>query len=476
MKLKLFKKLFITTACVLFVTLTLVFVLMSVFVNDEFARTKYEVLDKSCVAVAESFKENYNNFNESTYSLIDTVANLNELDIYIADNHGRIRVCSCDAFSDNKNCIHSNTILSREFLDGISQDTKLELSSIDGIYDRLCYTSSKRISLGSDEHFYVISVSKVLTATDIMKTIFGMYAISAIIPILFMFVAEYSLMYRLTRPLKYMSISAKAIAQGDFTKRVPVMSNDEIGELSVLFNQMSASLSRTETTSKSFIANVSHELKTPMTTISGFIDGIIDGTIDDSKRDYYLKIVSEEIKRLSRLVQSMLSLAKLEAGDNVIKTTEFQLSNNVISIVVSMQQKIEEKELEIYGLETLSETKIMADADLLYQVAYNLIDNAVKFTDKQGAIHFSLLRINNNIEFKIKNTGTGINKQDLPHIFEKFYKSDKSRSNVKDSLGLGLYICKTIVDLHGGTISVASEDDEFTEFTVILPINFAERS
>ena len=340
MKLKIFKKLFVTTACVLFVTLTLVFVLMSVFVNDEFAKDKYEVLDKSCFVVAETFISNYDNFTINTYNLIESIADINELDVYIADANGRIQVCSCDLFASNKNCIHSNTILSRDFLNGIDTETKLELSSIDGIYDRMCYSSSKKITVNSNEIYYVISVSKVLTATDLMKTIFGMYAVSAIIPILFMFIAEYGLMYRLTRPLKYMSISAKAIAQGDFSKRVPVMSNDEIGELSVLFNQMSASLSRTEATSKSFIANVSHELKTPMTTISGFIDGIIDGTIDDERKGYYLQIVSNEIKRLSRLVQSMLSLAKLESGDNALNKTELQLSKNIISVVMSMQQKI----------------------------------------------------------------------------------------------------------------------------------------
>ena len=475
MKLKLFKKLFLTTSCVLFVTLTLVFVLMSVFVNDEFAKSKYDVLNESCTAVSKSLFSNSKHAGESTHGLVRSIAEINDIDIYVVDNFGRIRICSCDDFESYRKCTHTTTILSKKFLDGISDESKLELSSIDGMYDKMCYSAYKKNAIDGKTFFYVITVSSVLTATDIIKTILGMYLISAIIPIALMFIAEYGLIYRLTRPLKYMSISAKAIANGDFSKRVPVVSNDEIGELSVLFNKMSDSLSRTETTSKSFVANISHELKTPMTTISGFIDGIIDGTIEESQREHYLHIVSDEVKRLSRLVQSMLSLAKLESGDVPLKSTDIVLSESVISVVISMEQKINEKNIDIIGLDALTETSIKGDADLLYQVIYNLVDNAVKFTPDFGKITFSLHRIKDDVEFSIRNTGDGILREELPHIFDRFYKIDKSRSTQKDSLGLGLYICRTIVELHGGSISVASKENEYTEFTVILHTNSHER-
>lgn len=475
MKLKLFKKLFVTTACVFLVTMTLVFVLLSVFVSDEFAKSKYEVLNKTSNLVAQSILSNPEGPTESLFSLIDTVSDINDIDIFVADNNGRIHACSCDEFISEKRCKHTTIILGKDFLSKISFDGKLELSSIDGVYDRLCYSSSKKISIGTGKTLYIMTVSNALTATDLIKSILGMYAISALLPIAFMFALEYSLMYRLTRPLKYMSISAKAIAQGDFSKRVPVMSNDEIGELSILFNKMSESLSRTETTSKSFIANISHELKTPMTTIGGFIDGIIDGTIEESRQEQYLKIVSDEVKRLSRLVHSMLSLSRLESGTSQLVDSNIVFSESVISVVVSMEQRIEEKNLDIIGLDELTETSILVDADLMYQVIYNLVDNAVKFTPNNESIYFSLHRINNNLEFKIKNTGCSIPPNELPHIFEKFYKIDKSRSYKKESLGLGLYICKTIVEQHGGSITVNCKENEFTEFIVLLPINYKER-
>lgn len=470
MKLKIFKKLYFTTACVLFITLTLVFVLLSIAINDEFAKNEYTVLTNSCTAVSDTLTDGDGAITDTTVITMRSLAEVNQLDIYVADTNGRILVCGCDSFADERSCIHTNTILSEKFLHQISSDGKLELSSIDGLYERLNYSSSKKLSVGA-ETFYVISVSDVMTASDLIKMMFGMYAISAIFPLLLMFVVEYSIVYRLTRPLKYMSIAAKSIANGDFSKRVPVMSNDEIGELSVLFNRMTESLSRTEKTGSSFVANVSHELKTPMTTISGFIDGIIDGTIDESRKDYYLKIVSEEVKRLSRLVQSMLSLARLESGENPIKYTEFRMSEIVLNVAISMEQKISGNEINVAGLESLTETLISGDRDLLHQVVYNLTDNAVKFTPKGGTIEFNLHRLENKLEFKIRNTGEGIPEKDIPHIFERFYKIDKSRSNHKESLGLGLYICKTIVELHGGTISVDSVYGQFTEFTVLLPVN-----
>ncbi len=476
MKLKLLKKLFLTTAGVFVITLTLVFVLMSVAVSDTFSKDRYTVLNNSCDIVSESLLSDGVVVSNSTEAVISSLAKVNNIDVFVSDSHGKIVLCGCDSFASNHMCNHTNSIIHSEFLRNISTTNNVQLSSVGGMYEGMNYTAFKKVGKNPQNSFYVFAVSGVMNATDILKLMFGMYAISAIIPILFMFIAEYSIVYRLIRPLKYMSVAAKSIAKGDFTKKIPVMSNDEIGELSVLFNKMTDSLSRSEKTSKSFVANVSHELKTPMTTISGFIDGIIDGTIEDDKKEYYLKIVSEEVKRLSRLVQSMLSLSKLESGDNLVKHSNFKLSDTIVNVVVSMEQTIVEKQIEIVGLDTLSEAVISADYDLLYQVFYNLTDNAVKFTPQKGKIEFSLFKIQDCVEFRIKNFGTGIPSKDIPHIFERFYKIDKSRSNYKDSLGLGLYISKTIVELHGGKISADSVFEEYTEFTVVLPIDFKERS
>ena len=267
-----------------------------------------------------------------------------------------------------------------------------------------------------------------------------------------------------------MSEAAKAMAKGDFSRRIPVTSDDEIGELAMAFNGMSNSLSRLEEARKSFIANVSHEMRTPMTTIGGFIDGIIDGTIPPDKQDYYLKIVSEEIKRLSRMVQSMLNLSRLESSGFVLKEESFDFREQILGIVIGQEQRIEEKNINIEGLDSLPSVIINADKDLIYQVVYNLLDNAIKFVEKGGTISFSLDVDSYGAEFSITNSGLGIPRADLPFIFDRFYKLDKSRASNKTSMGLGLYIVKTIIRNHGGTIKVESKENEFTRFSFVLPL------
>ena len=284
-----------------------------------------------------------------------------------------------------------------------------------------------------------------------------------------MFYVIYIMTNSMSKPLRLMSQASKAMARGDFSKRIPVTSDDEIGELAISFNMMTNSLARSEGMRKNFVANVSHELKTPMTTIGGFIDGILDGTIEEDKQKYYLEIVSDEVKRLSRLVQSMLSMSKLESGEFVLKPELFDFRELICSVVISQERRIESQNINISGLDEIESISLNADRDLIYQVIYNLVDNAVKFTGEGGNISFELANKNKKTVFVITNTGKGIPQSDLPHIFERFYKVDKSRSASKNSTGLGLYIVKTIVTAHGGSISVSSKEGEYTSFKVVLP-------
>lgn len=470
MKLRIFKNFFVTTACILFVTLTLLFIIMSFAMNSYVADSKRELLTDTVGSISSLIEENVP-FNTILLNT-QTFCKVNEIDIFVVNELGAVKICSCDTYEEKSVCIHSENPVSREFLSEISDGLEFKLSTIQGRFEDYRYTAAKRVIKPVDaDCYYVFATSSTVTVTELTKMLFKIYAFSAIFPLLLMFIAEYVLTYRLTKPLKYMSKAARNIAKGDFSNRIPVMSDDEIGELSVLFNRMTDSLSRNEQVRRSFISNISHELKTPMTIISGFIDGIIDGTIDESRQKYYLKIVSEEVKRLSRLVQSMLSIARLESDERRINPVDFDFAELVLTVVVSMEQKITSKKLSIIGLEDLSHTVINADKDLIYQVVYNIVDNAVKYSNDGGKITFSSHRISEDIKFSVKNDGAGIASEDIPHIFERFYKADKSRSSNKDSLGLGLYITKTIVDLHDGEISVDSRVGEFTEFKLSLPIN-----
>ena len=192
--------------------------------------------------------------------------------------------------------------------------------------------------------------------------------------------------------------------------------------------------------------------------------------VEMEKQNYYLNIASQEVKRLSRMIQSMLNLSRLESSEFVLKSDRFDLREQILSIVISQEQRIEKKHIEIRGLDTISSVTVTADKDLIYQAVYNLVDNAIKFVNDGGYISFSLSVDDSGAGFTITNSGPGIPRADLPLIFDRFYKLDKSRSANKNSMGLGLYIVKTIIKNHGGTISVSSRENEFTSFKFILPI------
>lgn len=315
----------------------------------------------------------------------------------------------------------------------------------------------------------VFATTSASSVVSYLLSTFQMFLIAAIATLLLTFVVVWLFTYRMIRPLRRMSVASKAFGNGDFSVRVPVESSDEIGELSVAFNNMANSLSNSEGMRRSFIANVSHELKTPMTTIAGFIDGILDGTIPPDKQNQYLKIVSGEIKRLSRLVKSMLDLSRIDSGEMKLNPVKFDLTEKVFSTLLTFEKSIEEKKIEIRGLEDTGPQMIFGDQDLIHQVVYNLVENAVKFTNAEGYIAFQLTDSFDRTCFSIENSGHGISSDDLPMIFDRFYKTDKSRSQDKNGMGLGLYLVKTIIKLHGGDITVQSAIDGFSRFELYIP-------
>ena len=284
-------------------------------------------------------------------------------------------------------------------------------------------------------------------------------------------IAFYFITERIITPLKEMSHAAKSFAAGKFDVRVPVHGNDEVAELARAMNNMAQSLEALDKMRTSFMANVSHDLRTPMTTISGFIDSILDGVIPPEQQHYYLGIVSEEVKRLSRLVSQLLDLSRIQAGDRKFVSAPFDVCEVSRLILISFEQKIDEKKLEVEFDCEKENMFVLADRDAMYQIVYNLVDNAVKFSRERGVLRICIDRIRKNqkIRVRIYNQGQGIAKEDLPYVFERFYKSDKSRGLDKKGVGLGLYIAKTIIEAHHESISVDSVAGEWCEFTFTLP-------
>ncbi len=293
---------------------------------------------------------------------------------------------------------------------------------------------------------------------------------SLIIALIAVFIALFFITRDIAVPLADMQKVTDDFAKGEFdSKAKENYKNRELNDFAKALNKMGYELKITEDSRKSFVANVSHELKTPMTSIGGFIDGIMDGTIPSNEEKKYLGIVSNEVKRLSRMVVSMLNLSKIEAGEIELSPIIYDVSAQVFETLLSFEKTINEKKIEIEGFEEIGSVMMRADKDLIQQVIYNLLDNAVKFTPENGTIKIFASNDGESTKVCIRNSGQGVSEEEIARIFERFYKVDKSRSYDTKGVGLGLYIVKTIINMHDGEISAASKQGEYTEFTFEIP-------
>ncbi len=400
---------------------------------------------------------------------ISTIAQSVDADIYLVNNKGEFLYCSQQGEHS-----HHDQVIPSDILASTALGTFFESGNLGGFYEDTHYTAGLPITAfnkGEEEivAFCYVSTKSSFVSELIMATMRTFLA-AAIVTVLVSLIFIYMLSYHLAQPLRQMSNAAKKFAVGDFSARVNVSSEDEVGELALAFNQMADSLTASEGMRRSFIANVSHELKTPMTTIAGFVDGMLDGTIPPERHSHYMNIVSLEVKRLSRLVQSMLSLSRIDNGELKLNCQEFEMFSVIVNVLAGFENKISEKNIEIKGLEDFVTLKVNADPDLMHQVIYNLIENAVKFTNENGYISFSATETKYDVSVAIENSGAGIPPEDIRYIFDRFFKTDKSRSVDRKGMGLGLFITKSIMRLHGGYIFVESEPDKFCRFTFKLPI------
>jgi signal transduction histidine kinase len=276
---------------------------------------------------------------------------------------------------------------------------------------------------------------------------------------------------RQTETLRQMSQAAKQFAHGDFSARIhPSGADEEVMELATAFNNMAGSLEKSESLRQEFISNVSHELKTPMTTIAGFMDGMLDGTIPKEKHAYYMQTVSSEVKRLSRLVRSMLDISRLKATGAELQKNRFDVTEALGRTLLTFEQKIEEKRLDVQVNMPEKAVYVLANEDAITQVIYNLIDNGVKFADPDSPFLLTVAVSGGKALVSVADTGPTIPPEELPLVFDRFHKSDKSRSMDKTGVGLGLYIVKTILGSHGEDITVESRDG-VTTFTFTLTLS-----
>ena len=475
----LFKKYLRMTSLIIAVSFVILSVVMLTFVSNYWQSEKRGLLLKSAQSVAgiaaastTSVESNiYTIHREWLQTFITAFSENIDADIMVTDGYGQVLVASYAG--DSK--VYGTQKVGSDIMKQVLAGRYASQGTLGGIYSQPYYTVGVPIVVNNNGNGQNAVIGAVFTSYNVHSfntfrgDIVRVFVLAAIAAFMVAFCAIWLFSYNLVRPLRNMAAAARAFGDGNFSVRVPVTSQDEIGELAIAFNNMAASLASGESVRRNFIANVSHELKTPMTTIAGFIDGILDGTIPAEKQSYYLNIVSQEVKRLSRLVRTMLDLSRIDSGELRLRPARFDLTNTILVALLSFEKAIEDKKLEIRGLENAESLFVDGDPDMIHQVVYNLIENAVKFTNEGGYIEILVVDHPNRTVVSIQNSGQGIAPDELPLIFDRFYKTDKSRSQDKNGMGLGLYIVKTIIRLHGGEITVSSVQNEFCRFEFWLP-------
>lgn len=387
-----------------------------------------------------------------------------DADIFITDNDGNTVVCS-----EGENCRHFKYTLPQRFVQKALDDGEaVDFHLLQSVYGDGYYIAAVPLTINGKTAGIVCAAAEAEYLKGYVADLFSAFFVASGIMLLISSILSIVLTGRLTTPIRKISEAAKRFGKGDFTARVKTEGDDEIAQLAATFNDMATSLEAIDKSRQSFMGNIAHELRTPMTTIKGFVDGMLDGVIPPEDYNHYLEIVSAEIGRLTRMIKTMLDISKLEAGEYVINAESYDIWDTVTSALFTSEKRLEENHIGILGFAP-NRTLVYADPDIVYQVFYNILDNAIKFTNDGGTITLNITEDENEVTVSVKNTGQGISEEALPHVFDRFYKEDKSRGLHAGGSGLGMNICKVLITRSGGRIWVNSVQDEYAEFCFTLP-------
>ena len=468
-----FSRSFTTAATILLLALVILGASFQLQVNDFMEDSTISGLrqDASVISnLAAAYSIDGNLSSREFLLNLDIASQVTDADVIICDANGYIILCS-DALIG---CEHQGLQLNREYLQKVIEnggDTATGV--IKGLYSDQRYVAAAPIAGGNGISGIVLVSTPTAATTQVMNRISNIFLTASVFVVMIAVLAVSAFARRESRPLRDMAKAANAFAHGNLEARVKIEEDcsEEMQELALAFNNMAVSLQKSEYQRQEFVANVSHELKTPMTTISGYVDGILDGTIPEHRRDHYLQIVSDETKRLSRLVRSMLDISQLQKEDGIPeeKKMHFDLEECLGSVLITFEKKINDKHLDVDVDMPEHPVCTFANRDYITQVIYNLIDNAVKFCPEGKTLGLKIREGGSKAYVSISNEGETIPPKELPLVFDRFHKLDKSRSQNRDGWGLGLYIVKTIVCSHGENISVSSKDGK-TEFTFTMPL------
>ena len=408
-----------------------------------------------------------------TNSLL-TISKASDSLVVLADSNGKV-IYTCDG---ENIYLFTSTVLPPQFLIQQVRDQGgyTGMTNLDGLYPENRYVAARPYTIAAKGQ--VVPVGMVLASADtssvleMWRATGTIFFFTAVVVLLIAVIAASLTSALQTRPINEMVDAARKFGQGEFDVRVSTSGDncDELHNLAVAFNSMANSLAQVEAQRSEFIANVSHELKTPMTTIAGFAEGILDGTIPPERERESLEIIVSETRRLSRLVRRMLDLSRLKAlTENVTAQEQFDLTDVLSRVVINLEGKITQRGLDVNAQLPEEPLMVWGDPDAVTQICYNLLDNAAKFAAPETTLTISTVKKDGKVHTTIQNLGATIPPEELPLLFDRFHKTDASRSADRDGVGLGLYIVKSLIGNLKEQITATSEDG-VTRFTFTLTL------
>ena len=471
-----FSRLFALFAAVIFLCLLLLGVSFRVLLQGYLENETRETLHSNAVTLTD-LAAAYDGVGEldapwgDFHIALTTAAQVAGTDVMLCNPNGEIRICACREIS----CVHKEQSVDAALVETILADGEsFWEGTIPGIYDEEQYMEGMTITArDSGEAIGVLIVTsprRQIGGVVMQSTILFFYV--SVVVLAAAMVASYLVSRSQSHSIQQVAKAAVRLGRGELDTRVPTGGKNtvEVDELAVAFNVMAESLSQSERQRQEFVANVSHELKTPMTTISGFMDGMLDGTIPPERHGHYMRLVSDEVRRLSRLVRNMLEISRLQSqGIAEDKKRRFNLCEAIGQTLISFERRVNAKGLFMNVQLPDRDVWVRADPDSITQVLYNLTDNAVKFCGEGGRLSIFLAAEGGKARVTVQNTGPTVPAEELPLLFDRFHKTDKSRSADREGVGLGLYIVKTILNSHGEDITVTSRDG-VTTFAFTLPL------
>ena len=425
-------------------------------------REKKDTLERNAKYIAEFTSDSLNTGGELVWqtgafqSYLNSVAQVSDTRIMVATPEGVVvyATSSGDALPGLQ-----YASLPQQTVDDIQRGTCTGMTTLDGMYDEARYLVGLPITSATGHlQGLVLVSSSASNISGVWHDLFGILLMTTLAVVLIAAIISSVTSMHQSQPIKEVAAAARQFGLGQLDVRVDVGNRrDEVGELAEAFNAMAESLAVSEQRRTEFIANVSHELKTPMTTIAGFADGILDGTIPRSEERHYLEIISSETRRLSRLVRSMLDLSRLQSDERAAQQ-QFDISETLVRTLVALESKVNAKTLEVDAQVPDEPVPVWGDQDAITQVCYNLLDNAIKFSQEGGVLGIGVTVKGQKATITVSNQGETIPPEELSLVFDRFHKTDHSRSADRDGVGLGLYIVKTILNSHKENITCTSED------------------